>query len=69
MDELPPDAGFFCQVIDPAIWMTACIVSSAETPLGATGEAVRDFILGFVRKHLSEGRDMGKALSDESSNE
>ncbi|HXZ07264.1 MAG TPA: LysR substrate-binding domain-containing protein [Paraburkholderia sp.] len=69
VDELPGDAGFFCQAIEPAVWMTVCIVSSADTPLGATGEAVRDFILGFIRKHLREGPEMGTALDNESSDE
>jgi LysR family nitrogen assimilation transcriptional regulator len=68
-DELPEDAGFFCQVIVPAVWMTAYIVSSAETPLGATGEAVRDFIHGFIRKQVGEGRDTSKSLNGESSDE
>src|SRR5262249_38683288 len=69
VEELREDAGFFCQVIVPEVWMTACIVSSAETPLGATGEAVRDLILGFISKQLRESRDMGTALKSESSDE
>ena len=51
-DELP--AIFFTQAIEPAILLTASIVSSAETPLAAAGEAVRDFIAAFVKKHLAE---------------
>jgi len=51
-DELP--SIFFTQAIEPAIFLTASIVSSAETPLAAAGEAVRDFIAGFVKKHLAE---------------
>jgi LysR family transcriptional regulator, nitrogen assimilation regulatory protein len=51
-DELP---SIFCaQAIEPAVSLTASIVSSAETPLAAAGEAVRDFIAGFVKQHLSE---------------
>jgi LysR family nitrogen assimilation transcriptional regulator len=51
-DELP--AIFFTQAIEPAISLTASIVSSAEAPLSAAGEAVRDFIAGYVKQHLSE---------------
>jgi LysR family nitrogen assimilation transcriptional regulator len=51
-DELP--GNFSAQSIEPAISLTASIVSSAETPLAASGEAVRDFIAGFVKQHLSE---------------
>jgi LysR family transcriptional regulator, nitrogen assimilation regulatory protein len=51
-DELP--GIFFTQAIEPAISLTAGIVSSAETPLAAAGEAVRDFIAGFVKKYLAD---------------
>ena len=51
-DELP--ANISAQAIEPAVSLTASIVSSAETPLAAAGEAVRDFIAGFVKQHLSE---------------
>jgi LysR family nitrogen assimilation transcriptional regulator len=51
-DEL--SSNFSAQAIEPAISLTASIVSSAETPLAAAGEAVRDFIAGFVKQHLSE---------------
>jgi LysR family nitrogen assimilation transcriptional regulator len=51
-DEL--SGNFSAQAIEPAISLTASIVSSAETPLAAAGEAVRDFIAGFVKQHLSE---------------
>lgn len=51
-DELPSNIS--AQVIEPAVSLTASIVSSAETPLAAAGEAVRDFIAGFVKQHLSE---------------
>jgi LysR family transcriptional regulator, nitrogen assimilation regulatory protein len=51
-DELP--GTFSVQAIEPAVLLTASIVSSAETPLAAAGEAVRDFIAGFVKQHLSE---------------
>jgi LysR family nitrogen assimilation transcriptional regulator len=51
-DELP--GSFSVQAIEPAVSLTAAIVSSAETPLAAAGEAVRDFIAGFVKQHLSE---------------
>ncbi|MFM0162042.1 LysR substrate-binding domain-containing protein [Paraburkholderia sediminicola] len=51
-DELP--GIFFAQAIEPAVSLTAGIVSSAETPLAAAGEAVRDFIAGFVKKYLAD---------------
>jgi LysR family nitrogen assimilation transcriptional regulator len=51
-DELP--GNFSAQAIEPAVSLTASVVSSAETPLTAAGEAVRDFIAGFVKQHLSE---------------
>jgi LysR family nitrogen assimilation transcriptional regulator len=51
-DELP--GNFSAQAIEPAVSLTASIVSSADTPLAAAGEAVRDFIAGFVKQHLSE---------------
>jgi LysR family transcriptional regulator, nitrogen assimilation regulatory protein len=51
-DELP--GNIVAQAIEPAIPLMASIVSSAETPLAAAGEAVRDFIAGFVKQHLSE---------------
>jgi LysR family nitrogen assimilation transcriptional regulator len=51
-DELP--GVFFTQAIEPPIVLTVSIVSSAEAPLAAAGEAVRDFVAGFVNKHLAE---------------
>jgi LysR family transcriptional regulator, nitrogen assimilation regulatory protein len=51
-DKLP--GIFSAQAIEPAVSLTASIVSSAETPFAAAGEAVRDFIAGFVKNHLSE---------------
>jgi LysR family transcriptional regulator, nitrogen assimilation regulatory protein len=51
-DELP--GTITAQAIDPPISLTASIISSAETPLSAAEEAVRDFIAGFVKQHLSE---------------
>jgi LysR family transcriptional regulator, nitrogen assimilation regulatory protein len=68
-DDLPGDAGLVLQVIEPAVWMTACIVSSADAPLGAAGEAVRDFIVGFVRKHSGDGPALTTPLDGEGSDE
>jgi LysR family nitrogen assimilation transcriptional regulator len=51
-DELPGNIS--AQAIEPAVLLTASVVSSSETPLAAAGEAVLDFIAGFVKQHLSE---------------
>ncbi|WP_043287537.1 LysR substrate-binding domain-containing protein [Paraburkholderia oxyphila] len=40
--------------IEPPIWITANIVTSAEAPLTAAGESVRDFIAAFVGRQLRE---------------
>jgi LysR family nitrogen assimilation transcriptional regulator len=62
-DDLP---GTICaQAIEPAVFLTASIVSSAETPLAAAGEAVRDFIAGFVKQHVSERPIPGDASEEE----
>jgi LysR family nitrogen assimilation transcriptional regulator len=62
-DDLP---GAICaQAIEPAVFLTASIVSSAETPLAAAGEAVRDFIAGFVKQHVSERPIPGDASEEE----
>ncbi|MCE4545832.1 MULTISPECIES: LysR substrate-binding domain-containing protein [unclassified Caballeronia] len=63
-DELPGKAGLVSQVIEPAVWMAACIVSSADAPLGAAGEAVRDFIVEFIGKH-SGGQPAEATPSDD----
>jgi LysR family nitrogen assimilation transcriptional regulator len=53
-EQLPGNGTFVSLAIEPAIWLTASLVSSAETPLTAAAEAVRDFIAAFVARQLSE---------------
>jgi LysR family transcriptional regulator, nitrogen assimilation regulatory protein len=41
-------------LIDPPMYLTCSIVYSADFPLTNAGEAVRDFLLGFVERRVSQ---------------
>lgn len=53
-EQLSGEGNFASIAIEPAMSITACLVSSAETPLSAASEAVRDFIAAFMARRLRE---------------
>jgi LysR family nitrogen assimilation transcriptional regulator len=54
MSHFGPNAFAKPVLIEPPIYLTCSLVHSADFPLTNAGEAVRDFLLGFIERRVSK---------------
>jgi LysR family transcriptional regulator, nitrogen assimilation regulatory protein len=61
---LPGAENLIATPVESSLDMTACVVSSDETPLNGAGEAVRSFVHSFITQYVRDKKPRGAELTE-----